>query len=60
MNMDMKTYKALSHEGRISFWVGSLIVSIGTGTFRDTVALMVDFIMREAYERGVEAGKEGR
>ena len=55
----METYKALSYEGKISYWVGTLIVSIGTGKFRDAVALMIDLISREAYERGVEAGKEG-
>lgn len=58
MNMDMETYKALSYEGKISYWVGTLIVSIGTGKFRDAVALMIDLISREAYERGVQAGKE--
>ena len=58
MNIDMETYKALSYEGKISYWVGTLIVSIGTGKFRDAVALMIDLISHEAYERGVQVSKE--
>ena len=51
--MKQKTYIELVDE-----WTGRLIVSIGTGKFRDEVALMVSSIYMESFDRGVGAGKE--
>ncbi len=42
---------------QIAYWVGELCLSIGSGKFKDTVSVMIDFYQREAYERGVRAGK---
>jgi len=46
-----------SRKEQISFWVGEICISIGQGKIHDTLSRMIDFYQREAYERGIKAGK---
>ena len=55
--MNVQEYESLSFEGKINYWAGGILVAIGGGKFRDAIALMVDYISREAYARGFAEGK---
>lgn len=46
-----------SRKEQISYWVGEICIAIGKGKINDTISLMIDFYQREAYERGIRAGK---
>lgn len=53
-----KYYESLSQNERNDYLVGVLTTAIGRGDFRHQVALMTDYIQREAYYRGVEQGRK--
>jgi len=43
---------------QVSYWVGRLLIAIGSGDFPGEVYRMIDFYQRTAYERGVNSVKE--
>jgi hypothetical protein len=56
--MKPEDYNKLRAEDRTSYWIGRLLISIGAGTLRAEVYLMIDYLTRDAYERGVSSAKE--
>ena len=44
----------------IDYWSGRLAISIGRGTFRDEVNLMLQTTMRTSYDRGIADGSTGK
>lgn len=44
-------------EERVSTWTGRLIVSIGEGKFRESIAALISCISAESFESGVQSGK---
>ena len=51
-------YESLSQNEKNDYLVGVLTTAIGRGDFRHQLALMTDYIQREAYYRGVEQGRK--
>ena len=51
-------YESLSQDEKNDYLVGVLATAIGRGDFRHQLALMTDYIQREAYYRGVEQGRK--
>lgn len=51
-------YEGLSQNEKNDYLVGVLTTAIGRGDFRHQLALMTDYIQREAYYRGVEQGRK--
>lgn len=51
-------YESLSQNCKNDYLVGVLTTAIGRGDFRNQLALMTDYIQREAYARGVEQGRK--
>ena len=51
-------YESLSQDEKNDYLVGVLTTAIGRGDFRHQLALMTDYIQREAYYRGVEQGRK--
>ena len=51
-----KKFCDMTYGEKISYVAGLLILSIGEGTFRNTVTLMYDLIQEEAYNRGLKEG----
>ena len=53
-----KFYENLSQDEKNDYLVGHLLAAIGRGDFRNQVAMLVDYVQREAYFRGVEQGRK--
>jgi hypothetical protein len=45
----------MSTENQISFWLGQLLIAIGSGDLRSAIYQMISFYQQEAYDRGVAA-----
>lgn len=54
----MNDFTKMTRKEQVAYWVGTLCLAIGKGKFNEEVSLMMDFYQREAYERGIEAGKK--
>lgn len=58
--MKSEDYNKLDTDTRISYWLGRLLVAIGRGDIRSELYLMIDFLTRDAYERGAADAKAGK
>ena len=48
-----------SNDKQLDYWTGYMCIAIGQGKFRDAVAEMKMCYQKEAYERGLQAAKNG-
>ena len=53
-------WRAISNEPeQVAYWAGQVLISIGAGRgLREVVFQIIDFYQREAYNRGLEAGRK--
>jgi len=49
---------AKSQADQTSYWVGRLLVAIGSGTFREEVWAMIDMYRQHAYDAGRKSVKK--
>lgn len=54
--METDAILKMSSQQQLNYWVGHLLVAIGSGDFRGAVYELMTFYQREAYERGVKEG----
>ncbi len=48
----MKEFKDMDHKEKVDYAVGSLLIAIGEGKFRDAVASLIGAVSADAYQRG--------
>lgn len=49
---------AKSTNEQISYWLGVVLVGIGSGDVRSAIHEIISFYQREAYERGLREAKK--
>jgi hypothetical protein len=56
--MDSKDIMKMSTQDQVSYWLGQLLIAIGSGDLRSAIYHMISFYQQEAYDRGVAATKK--
>ena len=55
-----KMTNEMNFDELMDYWSGRMIISIGEGNFRSTIAAMIQSISHDAYQRGVDSTKKGK
>lgn len=56
--MDKEDLLKMDMDQQLSYWLGRMLIAIGSGSFKSELYAVMDFYLRVGYERGVAAAKE--